>query len=82
MTYQATVTRKGQVTLPKAIRDALNLPQTGGRVFIDYDKKSNSAAIRSIPDFLEVARSLRPRINSGIDPIKSREFMEKNYERF
>jgi len=47
---QATITSKGQVTLPKALRDQLHL-STGDRVEFVVD---NDGAVRLIPKHLSV----------------------------
>ena len=50
------VTSKGQVTLPKAVRDALAL-QTGDEVV--FRVESNRAILAKTPDFFELAAVVR-----------------------
>lgn len=55
MDVPATVTSKGQITLPKAVRDALGL-KTGDRVLFRVHK--GRAVLSKIPDFLSLAGSV------------------------
>lgn len=55
MDIGATVTSKGQITLPKAVRDSLGL-RTGDRVFFRVLK--DKAVLAKVPDFLELAGSV------------------------
>lgn len=74
-----TVTQKGQVTLPKIMRDMLNiLPNS--KVLVSVAKES--IKIKSVgPDILDLAGTFKiPKGASGV--LEAREFMEKNYSRF
>jgi antitoxin PrlF len=51
----ATVTSKGQVTLPKPVRDALGL-QAGDRVV--FRVHEGRAVLAKVPDFLDLAGSV------------------------
>jgi AbrB family looped-hinge helix DNA binding protein len=55
MDAQATVTSKGQVTIPKAVRDALDLHE-GDRVL--FKVRRSGAAIAKTADFLGLAGSV------------------------
>ncbi len=55
MDVAATVTSKGQVTLPKSVRDALGL-QTGDRVV--FRVQEGRAVLAKVPDFLDLAGSV------------------------
>jgi len=79
MTYQTTITQKGQITIPKQIRDALELSRST-KVTITLGTNKKSATIRPADDFLNIAKGLRVG-KKGIDPIKEREALEKTYER-
>lgn len=52
MDVSAKLTSKGQITLPKAVRDALGL-ETGDRVVLRVE--SNRAVLARTPDFLDLA---------------------------
>lgn len=55
MDVPATVTSKGQVTLPKSVREALGL-QNGDRVLFRVLK--GRAVLAKVPDFLDLAGSV------------------------
>lgn len=56
MDAAAKVTSKGQVTVPKAVRDALGIKE-GDEVVFRVD--GNHAVLARTPDFLELAGSVR-----------------------
>ena len=55
MDVPATVTSKGQVTLPKSVRESLQL-KAGDRVLFRVHK--GRAILAKVPDFLELAGSV------------------------
>ena len=55
MDVPATVTSKGQVTLPKSVRDTLQL-KAGDRVWFRVHK--DRAILAKVPDFLELAGTM------------------------
>lgn len=55
MDVSAKVTSKGQVTLPKAVRDALGI-KTGDRVV--FRVEDDRAVLARTPDFLDLAGSV------------------------
>lgn len=56
MDAAAKVTSKGQVTVPKAVRDALGLREGDEVVF---RVEGNRAVLARTPDFLELAATVR-----------------------
>lgn len=56
MDAAAKVTSKGQVTVPKAVRDALGIRE-GDEVI--FRVEGNRAVLARTPDFLELAGSIR-----------------------
>ena len=78
MTYQTTVTRKGQITIPKEFRDRLGLDRIR-RVTVEMKPAGDGLQVKPALDFLEVARKIK--IRRKLDPVKARAFMEKHYER-
>ena len=56
MDAAAKVTSKGQVTVPKAVRDALGIKE-GDEVF--FRVEGNRAVLARTPDFLALAGSIR-----------------------
>ncbi|MBI4260973.1 MAG: AbrB/MazE/SpoVT family DNA-binding domain-containing protein [Actinobacteria bacterium] len=55
MYVPATVTSKGQVTLPKSVRDALGI-RSGDRIL--FQVHGDRAVLAKVPDFLELAGSV------------------------
>ena len=55
MDVPATVTSKGQVTLPKSVRESLGL-KAGDRVL--FRVHDGRAVLAKVPDFLELAGSV------------------------
>lgn len=76
MTYQTTITRKGQITIPKEIREILKLGEKE-RLIIEIEEKKGEIKIKPAEDFLEFAKKIK--VKRKIDPVKTREFMEKHY---
>jgi antitoxin PrlF len=76
MVYTATVTQKGQITLPKAIRDALGI-----RSYEKVNLRLNEdhVKITSTQDFLSLAGTIK--VKKGLTALKAREVMEKKYKR-
>jgi antitoxin PrlF len=56
MDAAARVTSKGQVTVPKAVRDALGIVEG---VKVVFRVEGNRAVLARTPDFLELAGSVR-----------------------
>ncbi|BCQ07076.1 transcriptional regulator MraZ [Mycobacterium heckeshornense] len=56
MDVAATVTSKGQVTIPKAVRDALGI-QEGDKVI--FRVEGDCALLARTPDFLDLAGTIR-----------------------
>ena len=78
MSYTTTITKKGQITIPKKLRDALHL-QEGKRLVVELGSNKKQITITEAPDILELAGTFK--IKGKIDSVKAREFMEKHYER-
>jgi antitoxin PrlF len=55
MDVPATITTKGQVTIPKSVREALNLRAGDEVIFRIYEGR---AVLAKIPDFLDLAGSV------------------------
>jgi len=71
------ITQKGQITIPKPIRDVLNL-SSDSRVLIT--NANNEVKISKAVDILDLAGSVK--VPKGKNALKAREAMEKTYERF
>lgn len=78
MVYSTTITKKGQITIPKPIRDVLGL-ETGEKLSVELEKEKEEIKIKPYPDILELAGKIK--VKKKIDPVKAREYMETHYER-
>lgn len=78
MTYSITITKKGQITIPKPLREFLKLEE-GKKLLIELEKKAKEIKIKPVHDFLEIAKKIK--VKKKINPVKAREYMEKFYER-
>ncbi len=74
----STMTTKGQVTVPVDFRKMLGLSPNDRVIFT---KKGKDIVIRKAVDILDLAGSLKPKKNKGVDPVKAREYMETHYKR-
>ncbi|HKR98063.1 MAG TPA: type II toxin-antitoxin system PrlF family antitoxin [Candidatus Dormibacteraeota bacterium] len=62
MRQRATITSKGQITIPVAVRDALELREGDQVVFeVRQDEASPVASVRRAPDLLAMAGAFPPR---------------------
>lgn len=77
MSYSTTITKKGQITIPKSLRDFLRLKESA-RVVLELEKNKRVVKIKPASDFLEIAKKIK--IKKKINPIQSRKYMEKFYE--
>lgn len=77
MLYQTTITQKGQITIPKEIREILKL-NPSSRIILEL--KNKEVKIKSAPDILEMAGKFKPK--KKFSALKLREKMEKEYGRF
>ena len=78
MKFITTITQKGQITIPKEIRDNLSIEL--------YDKVIVEKAddhIRIIPtqDILDIADKFKTKKFAHMNPVEARKHMENNYKR-
>lgn len=78
MLYPTTITDKWQMTIPDAARKLLGLNETG-KVFIEVKVKENSFQIKKSPTIFQLAGTFKP--TKKISALKTREILEKHYER-
>ena len=78
MSYQTTITRKGQITIPKEIRELLRLRE-GRKMSVELEAESEEIRVKPYPDILELAGTFKIKIKKNV--LKAREEMEKHYER-
>ncbi len=82
-TYSARLSTKGQLVLPKALREMFNL-DAGDMIDFSVVKKSSrkkEVVLKKAPSILDLAGTFKPKNRKPVDPVKIREYMEKNYER-
>lgn len=79
MVYPVSITKKGQMTLPKKIRSFFGI-KTPDKVLLELDKKNKAVKIKTLPDIMELAGKFK--VKKPVDPVKIREYMGKNYARF
>jgi AbrB family looped-hinge helix DNA binding protein len=75
----ATITQKGQVTLPKFLRDSLGI-SLNSKVLIS--KSGDYIKLKAVgPDIMDLAGTFKiPKGAPGV--MEAREYMEKHYKRF
>ncbi|MFH0792125.1 MAG: AbrB/MazE/SpoVT family DNA-binding domain-containing protein [bacterium] len=78
MTYQTTITKKGQLTIPKGIRDALGILALQ-KMVIRFEKKEREIRIKPIQDFFQSARQIK--VKKKRNPLEARKYLENNYVR-
>lgn len=76
MVYQTTITKKGQITIPKEIREILKLTE-GKKLQIEFERKKKEIRIKPVPDILDLAGKFKTK--RKINVVKTRELMEKYY---
>lgn len=77
MIYQTTITRKGQITIPKDIRDILGL-DAGERLNVELERIKGEIKIKPAPDILDLAGTFKPK--KVVNALKIRELMAKMYK--
>ena len=83
MTFTTTITQKGQLTIPKEIRDFLGI-SLKDKVEIKLDRKKRVLKLEKVPNFFELGGYLHDKIDHAkrtIDPVAARDYMQKHYER-
>lgn len=77
MTFTTTVTQKGQVTLPKAMREQLKIDPYDQVVI---SMQANSLMIKPVKSLLDLAGKLKPRKNANKSSLEARTAMDKQYQ--
>jgi looped-hinge helix DNA binding domain, AbrB family len=60
MSYQATISKRGQVVIPKDLRQSLGLTEHQTIIFVLSDD-GEAITIRPAPDILDLAGSITPK---------------------
>lgn len=74
--YLATVTQKGQVTIPQELRTKYGVKLLGK---IKLEASNGFIKLTPSEDILDLAGTLKPKIKRPV--LKAREEMEKTYQR-
>jgi len=74
--YITSMTQKGQMTVPKQVRDELHL-RTSSKVVLDFDKESRTITLEPAVDILDMVGELRPA--KVVPATEIRERMERDY---
>lgn len=75
MTYTATITQKGQVTIPVAIRNILKLEPSSKLIFSIEEERIMAQPVKS--DFLSLYGSLKTKDKKPADLKKIRQIVRK-----
>lgn len=78
MTYQTTITSKGQITIPKPLRELLGL-STEQRIQIGLTPHQNGVVIKPVSDLLTLAKTIKPKHAANV--LKARQAFEAHYGR-
>jgi len=76
MNHYSTVTQKGQITIPKKIREQLGIKKYGK---VSLDVKNDILQISPVLDILDLAGSFK--ISDKKSVLDARKEFEKNYKR-
>jgi len=72
------MTQKGQITIPKEIREALDLNGTQ-KMAVELEEDKKEVKLKPYKGFLEVAEEIE--VKDKKDPVKARKKMAENYGR-
>lgn len=75
MDIPTTITKKWQMTIPLAVRQALSLDRPG-KVLLEVEKEEKKIKIKKPVDFFALAGTFRPK--KPINAVKIRDLMEKS----
>lgn len=79
MTYTSTVTQKGQVQIPKKIRDALKIEPYGK---VELELVDKQVIVKPTKDILEMGGFLNTKVKGkNLNALKAREYMQNHYRR-
>ena len=78
MVYSTTITRKGQITIPKKLRDTLGL-SPDKKILLEFESEKKELKLKPHPDILDLAGTFVPK--RKVDVLKAREALDRFYER-
>jgi len=82
MQFQATVSSKGQIVIPKKFRDILKI-KSQQSITISLNEKKKEVTIKKEADILDLVESgqFPVKVKKVIPALKTRELFESKYER-
>lgn len=78
MDYLTTITKKGQITIPKKLREKLGFKQVL-KVALELEEGGKAIRVRPVSDILDLAGDFKSSKKGSV--LKAREEMEKSYKR-
>jgi AbrB family looped-hinge helix DNA binding protein len=78
MVYHTTITKKGQMVIPKALRDEIGI-KNSQKLAITFEKNKNELRIRPVEDILDLAGKYKAK--KPVSALATREKFEKKYGR-
>lgn len=80
MQYITSVTQKGQITLPSALRKKLHITAYS-RVVLQLSPNQQAITVEATEDILDLAGTFVPVANKDKTALDAREAMEDEYQR-
>lgn len=81
MLFPTTITAKWQMTIPRSARKLLGITRSG-KVLVEVKKQAKTMTIKHMPSIFELAGTFVPKGKlRHVSVLKTREYMEKHYER-
>jgi len=83
MQFKTTVSSKGQIVIPKKLRDILKI-KSQQSITISLDEKKKEVIIKKEADILDLVESgqFPLRSKKSVSALKARDLFEEKYERF
>lgn len=78
MTYSTTITKKGQITIPRPLREFFRLKENS-KIILEVEKDKKSIKIKSALTVLDLADKFKPKKIKNA--LKIRERMNKLYRK-
>ncbi len=78
MTYFTTITKKGQITIPKKLRENLGFEEFL-KVALEVNKDEKAIKVKPVPDIINLAGKFETEEKRSV--LEAREQMEKAYQR-
>lgn len=60
MYYKTTITQKGQITIPKPLREYFKLRRSS-KIILEYSENKEGIIVKPAPDILDLAGTFKPK---------------------